>query len=241
MRPSDLPPPEYYAHGTRARYVAGCRCPPCRASNVAYYHERQRRGKELAAQIVAPERSVSQTWTARDGTKRERQYRRACPGPGDGVQCPKRAHLRKDSKGGVCGYCRGLLVWNGLVDARSARRHLRTLSRRGVGYKSVATATDVSRTVIADILSGRKRQIRARTAKRILAVTPDALADHALVPAKRTWRLVGRLREEGFTKGEISRRLGHKRLALQIGKERVLARTALAIEKLYRLTVEVPT
>ena len=51
MRPPDLPPPEHYAHGTRARYVSGCRCPPCRASNVAYYHERQRRGKELAAKI----------------------------------------------------------------------------------------------------------------------------------------------------------------------------------------------
>jgi hypothetical protein len=179
VRPSDLPPPEHWPHGVRARYVSGCHCDDCKRAAREYEHTRAL------------------------------------------------ARIRGD--------------WNGLVGVRPARRHLQALSRRGVGYKTVAIASDVSRTVIADILSGSKKQVRARTAKRILAVTPDAIADHALVPAKRTWQLVGRLRKEGFTKAAIAQRIGHKMPALQIGKERVLARTALAVEKLYRLTVEVPS
>lgn len=36
-RPADLPAEEErYAHATRARYVAGCRCEPCREANNAY-------------------------------------------------------------------------------------------------------------------------------------------------------------------------------------------------------------
>jgi hypothetical protein len=179
VRPTDLPAPEHWPHGVRARYTSGCRCEECRRAAREYAH-----GRALA-------------------------------------------RIRGD--------------WNGLVDARPIRRHLRALSRRGVGHRSVAAASDVSHTVIVEILSGKKKQVRARTAKRVLAVTPDAIADHALVSAKSTWWRVGRLRYEGFTKAAIARRLGHKMPALQIGKERVLARTALAIEKLYRLAVEVPT
>lgn len=233
MRPLGLPPPERHAHGTRSRYVSGCRCAECRAANTRYYHERQARAKALAAQITVDGGPVEQVWTAPDGTKRVRVYKRACPGPGGGVYCPRSSHLRKDSKGGVCGVCRELLVWNGNVWAGDVRTHLRKLSRAGVGYKAVAAACDVSKTVLLQVLTGRKKLVRLRTAQRVLAVTKEAIADHALVNAAPTWRLVEQMLEAGLTKGAIARRLGCERAALQIQKTRVLARTAFAVKRLH--------
>lgn len=232
-RPPDLPPPEHYAHGTRARYVAGCRCTPCRASNTRYYHERQARAKALAAAIDVDAGPVEQLWTAPDGTKKVRVYKRACPGPGGGVLCPRSSHLRKDSKGGVCRACRELLVWNGNVWAADVRAHIRKLGRAGVGYKSVAEACDVAFSIVQGVMSGRKKFVRLRTAQKILAVTRDAVADHALVDAAPTWKLVDELYRGGFTLGEIALRLGHKRAALQIGKARVLAKTAHQVKRLH--------
>lgn len=41
-RPLDLPPADAYEHGTRARYVGGCRCASCRAANSRYGSSRVR-------------------------------------------------------------------------------------------------------------------------------------------------------------------------------------------------------
>ncbi len=171
MRPHDLPPAERYQHGTRARYVTGCRCSPCRAANSEYA-----------------------------------RYR---------------AKVRDED-------------WNGLVDAAPARRHLRKLSAAGVGYKSVGDACDVARSTLAEVLTGKKTQLRARTAKAILAVSAKAVADHALVDAAPLWRRIAELQCEGFTKAELARRLGFKREAIQFGKRRVLARTVQRVERFYQ-------
>ena len=240
-RPADLPAAEAYEHGTRARYVTGCRCAECRAANTRAYHEHQARAVAAAVELApVPPAPAPQLWTAPDGSKRLRTYARACPGV-DGAPCPNRSHLRKDSKGGVCGRCRELLVWNGLVDARPVLRHLRKLSRKGVGYKAVADAADVGRTTLVEILSGRKRTIRRQAERRVLAVTVEAIADHALVDGAPTWKLLHELIARGLRKGEIAQRLGMQRAALQIGKERVLARTAYAVARLHRvLSVPAP-
>jgi hypothetical protein len=230
--------PERYPHGTRARYVAAkCRCDLCRAANTAYYHQRQAVAKAAAAEVAPVAGEAPQIWTAPDGTKRERWYKRACPGPGGGVPCPRGAHLRKDSTGGVCSTCRELLVWNGNVWAGEVRAHLRKLSRLGVGYKSVAAACDVPTSILAAVLSGQKKYVRKRTADRVLAVTKDAAADHACIDAGPTRRLVQEMIERaGLTRGEIAQRLRCERPALQIGRgphAKVLARTALAVRKLH--------
>jgi len=74
-------------HGTRLKYMGGCKCMLCRAANSRYEAER-------------------------------------------GV-------ARKNGD------------WNGIVDARAARRHILKLSKAGVGYKSVADAASVAHTVVA--------------------------------------------------------------------------------------------
>ncbi|EQD38297.1 hypothetical protein B2A_11520, partial [mine drainage metagenome] len=133
-------------HGDRLRYMAGCRCLPCRCANARYEQQRlaaRRRGE-----------------------------------------------------------------WNGLVPAGPVRAHLRKLSAAGVGYKTAADAASVARSGVEKIVLGQRRKIRAQTAKRLLAVTPAARADHSTVPAGRTWRLINQLLEEGFSKARLARELG---------------------------------
>jgi hypothetical protein len=235
MRPVDLPNEDAFPHGTRSRYVVGCRCDECRAANLAAYHELQRKAKEAAIEVHASAAGPQeQTWTAPDGTKKIRVYSRSCPGV-NGEPCSVRAHLRKDSTGGICGICRLKLVWNGLVSAAPARRHLIKLSVQGVGYRAVADSCDVGKTTLQEILQGTKTKIRAKSLKEILAVDASAIADHALVPAGPTTKIVEKLLVDGFTRGGISKRIGNKTPALQIKKDYVLAKTAYRIKKLYNL------
>lgn len=246
-RPVDLPYADHFQEmpcGTRAKYVAvHCRCPKCRAANAAYVKSRDLLAKTAARDIehlFPVVQHAPQVWTAPDGTKRIRLYQRACRGV-NGEPCRCGAHLRKDSSGDVCCRCRPRLAaaWNGLVSADAVRRHLKTLSRQGVGYKSVAIAADVSRTVLFDILFRDKPHLRAQSARRVLAIDRDAIADHALVSAGRTWQRLNRLLDEGFTKTELARRLGStaRKPSLQFKGRYILAKTAARVERFYRIVM----
>lgn len=124
--------------------------------------------------------------------------------------------------------------WNGVIDAGPVRAHILALSRQGIGRRSVAEAARVSLSIVEKVRRGEKRRMRAEAARRILAVDVGARADGASVPAGGTWRLVGSLLEEGFTRTRLARELGFAGPGLQLGRERVLARTALAVERLHR-------
>lgn len=175
MKPPDLPTAAQLACGTRAKYISGCRCLPCRAANSRY-------------------------------------------------EC-ERAAARKAGD------------WNGLVPAGRARAHLLKLSRRGVGRRAVQAACDVALTILQEVHSGRKTQIRRRTETRILAVTVDALSDGALIPAAHTHALIQRLLEEGFTRAELARRLGYRSPKLQLNTPKVTAKNAARVERFYRLVM----
>jgi hypothetical protein len=124
--------------------------------------------------------------------------------------------------------------WNGLVPAKKAQRHINKLSRQGVGRRSIAACSDVSETVIFDIKSGSKTQIRARTERQILAVTKEMLADGAYVPATETWELLNGLLAEGYTKRALAKALGYESHALQLNKHQVTVRNAADVKKVYR-------
>jgi hypothetical protein len=136
-------------------------------------------------------------------------------------------------------YERGRLVarkagdYNGIVSAEKARQHILKLRKKGVGRKAVYAASDVALSILRAISSGEKKQIRARTERKILAVTPACREDGALVSAKPTWRLVALLLEEGFTKLRIARELGQKGRGLQLGKKQITVRNAARVERLY--------
>lgn len=227
MRPADLPPADSWPHGVRARYVSGCRCNACRAANTAYARQRA----ATALRVVA-ELDVQQD--AGELARGKRTYRRACPGLPRRRGCTFGSYLRRDSKGGLCAACRQEAAADRVVSAARARRHLAALSRQGIGRRAVAAASDVGETAISEITRGAKRQIRSSTERALLEVTADALADHATIDAADTWALVSELLEAGWSKAELARRLGYERPALQLGSERVLARTALRVRRLHR-------
>lgn len=123
--------------------------------------------------------------------------------------------------------------WNGLVDATKARQHLLALRKKGVGRDAVHAASDVAVSVIADVSTGAKTRIRARTERKILAVTAACRNDGALVSAAKTWRLIAQLLEEGFTKQRLAEELGFKTRKLQLSRKQVTARNAARVERLY--------
>lgn len=174
MRPASLPAPERYPHGTRARYVAGCRCEPCAEENRAY------------------------------------------------------ARLR----GKLCRGGEG----NGLVPVVAVLAHLRKLSKAGVGRRRIAVLARVPPSTIGKIRKGARVSIRRATEARILAVGPEGAQGAALVPAGPTWKKIRRLLAEGFTKTDLAARLGSKGKtpALQLKGDRILARNAHAVSRLYR-------
>lgn len=123
---------------------------------------------------------------------------------------------------------------NGLTDAAPVRAHLEALSAAGVGKRAVHAACDVSLSVIQDVRSGAKTQIRARTARRILAVDVGAIGDRALVSAKETNAHLRELRRLGLTKTEIAARLGSEAAvpSLQLKSSQVTAINAFKVKKL---------
>jgi hypothetical protein len=127
-------------------------------------------------------------------------------------------------------------LWNGIVSARRVRRYLRKLSRAGIGYKQAAKNAGVAKTTLAEVLRGTRRQLRALTEKRVLEFGARAVADGGLTDAAATWRRIGWLLDEGFTKREIARRLGSKAKtpALQIHRGFVTGRTLRKVEALWR-------
>lgn len=161
-------------HGTRIRYVAGCRCLPCRAANSNYEHQR--------------------------------------------------ADRRKAGAG------------NQLVPAGRARAHLSTLSHNHIGRRSVARLSGVSAGVLWSIRAGRRRRIRKQTERRILQVTVRLAQANTLVKAGPTWKRIDRLLHEGFSKGELARRLGFSRL--RMGKFWTTAERAGRVAKFYKQIME---
>lgn len=123
--------------------------------------------------------------------------------------------------------------WNGIVDAKKARQHLLALRKKGVGRDAVHAASDVAVTVIGEIARGTITRIRARTERKILAVTAACREDGALVSAAQTWRLIAQLLEEGFTKQRLAEELGFKTRKLQFSKKQITVRNAARVERLF--------
>lgn len=122
--------------------------------------------------------------------------------------------------------------WNGMVPADRARNYMKHLSVQGVGRRAIAEASDVAHSVLNEIRSGRKTQIRALTERKILAVTVDMALDRAIIPAGPTWKLVDALLAAGFTKKLLAQRLGY-RGTLQISRKAVTVKNAARVRRLH--------
>lgn len=209
--------------------MAGCRCDACKSANVRHYHERQRK-------IAEQESEVRPSGPPIPGTliRAGRVYKiLRCPGA-NGKRCvvKGKAWLRGAE---VCRLCVArATVWDGLVPADRARKHLLDLQAKGVGTRSIAAACSVGRTALKKILDG-KEKIRFGTEKQILSVNAAALADGAPVDATEANQLITAMLLRGFKKNELARLLGStaKTPSLQLGEEPTM--TLANSEKVKRL------
>lgn len=130
--------------------------------------------------------------------------------------------------------CRRRGERNGLVSAERARQHLLWLSSRGVGHKTAADAAKVAASTVSKVVYGQRLKIRERTERQLLAVTPQAAADRALVDAAPTWRLLDELIDSGYPRARLaSLLLGRPVRALQVSRKLVQVRTADAVRRLH--------
>lgn len=123
--------------------------------------------------------------------------------------------------------------WNGIVPADQVRDHLIELSERGIGRRTVADITGICQSTLGYIKTGKRKNLRAMNAKKILAVGLDVLNDASVISARKTHEQIAWLVKEGFTKKEIAKRLGYKSPALQFYKKRITARNAIKIERFH--------
>lgn len=128
--------------------------------------------------------------------------------------------------------------WNGIVSADKARRHIKKLSKLGVGRRAIQAATDVADTILSEIRSGTRKNIRARTERLILAVTTDVRGEACLVPAGPTWALIDDLIAAGYTKSEIALGIGRKTPALQLDKTTITLRNEAAVKRLHARLIQ---
>lgn len=105
-----------------------------------------------------------------------------------------------------------------LIDATEVRDHLRWLSAKGVGRRTVAQVTGLSNSAIAELSSGRRTMTTPATADRILNVgllhRPDG-SDGARVPSEPVRRMVDELVALGYSRAALARMLGYRSRALQ--------------------------
>lgn len=165
-------------HGTRSKYVAGCRCEPCTVASREYNREWQRHQRRVAY----------------------------------GIEEAREA----------------------FVDATEAREHLRWLRSQGVGMRAVCDATGLSRSALQKIVTGKRTRITPRLADKILAVPRGVARPAAVIDATETWRLIDDLIYLGYPKVRIAKALGQRGPGLQVGRDRVLRRTADRIAEIHR-------
>jgi hypothetical protein len=121
------------------------------------------------------------------------------------------------------------------VPADAVRAHLLELSRQNIGRRAVSDATDIPDVALYRIIKGESDRIRRSQAERIMAVDASVIADHALVPATETRRLLREIIRLGFTRTSVAARLGStaKVPTLQYTRGAVLAITERRVRRLH--------
>jgi WhiB family redox-sensing transcriptional regulator len=112
------------------------------------------------------------------------------------------------------------------------------LAKAGVGLKTVAAVSGVSTGALSKLVYGKRgrapsRRIRPDTMARILAVTPNAAADGARVPAAPIWALIDEMIAAGVPRVRIAEHIGQTGPGLQLGHDMVSAAHARTIRALH--------
>jgi hypothetical protein len=124
-------------------------------------------------------------------------------------------------------------IRNPIVSAMRARRHLMKLKRRGIGVMVLSEASGINKRTLEKIRSGQSKNIRLLREQEILSLSELHVSDFSLIPADRVWRIVDKLKAEGFTYKQIEERSGVNYRIMWARKPCVRAKTKMRIEKFY--------
>lgn len=129
-----------------------------------------------------------------------------------------------------------------LVNASKARQWLGFLRSQGVGIEAIVDASDLPRSTVHGIRSGRIKRITRETEAQVLRTTQGARAPGALEPNDRIRRYLDHLRDEGFTWRAIGEgcKVHRRTLSTIHRRPRIEVATRIKVERFYRLRVEVP-
>lgn len=116
------------------------------------------------------------------------------------------------------------------VDATPAVDHLKWLAERGIGTRTIAAASDVSRSTLRELRLGTRTRVRRDTLDRLLAVGTHRAK---LVDAGPTWALLDELHAHGFTWTRIADELGYRSRTVQLKRTRVRASNARRVAEVH--------
>lgn len=152
MRPADMPThaelveryPEKHTHGTRVRYMAGCKCVPCRAAASRYEQLRQRiRNDGLADDLVPATKARNRlAWLRRHGiglrtVARVGGVSRSVLAK---IRSGEREQVRHETERAIFGVTKNATALGVYVDARQAWQRVRWLLAHGWSKARIARA-----------------------------------------------------------------------------------------------------
>lgn len=152
--------------------------------------------------------------------------------PRNGCRCvPCRSATVLYEKRRVAARARGE---DAFVDATAAREHLAALRAAGMGTRSAAAASGVSRNQVVRIAAGRVTAIRPETSAAILTLARTDVHDGATVDAAATVELIDDLLARGYTRARLAELLGYRSPSLQLGRSgRVTRANARRVARLW--------
>lgn len=179
MRPADLPPVSRWAdrpHGTRLRYLAGCKCVQCRAANSRYEtHRLRERAKGRGNGIVpaAPARAHVAALGAKGmGYKRVAAAARVAVSVVALISSGRKTHIRQQTERRILG-----VRWQPALGARLDAGPTWVLLREliAAGYPKVRLARWMGQR--GPGLQVSRRQVSVRTALKVRALHRRLLAE----------------------------------------------------------------
>ncbi len=169
MRPADLPGPDHHPHGTRARYVNGCRCGGCRAANSEYERLRYRQrklGRAEPGHLVAATRARRHLLALRAAGTGRRAVAEASGVPAStvaDVASGKKLHLRASTEARLLAV-EPVVQGGTLVPAGPTAALLADLERRGWTEAELAARMGL---VDGRLQLNRAGKVLARTAQQV--------------------------------------------------------------------------
>lgn len=224
-------------HGDRLRYIAGCRCLPCKRANSAY--EAQRKIARAAGDWnglvpAAPARShIEQMAKIGIGRRSVAAASDVAESILSLIKSGTKTQIRARTERAILAVTEGAAADSALVPAKDTWKLINRLLKDGHTKTSLAHRLGGK----SPALQVKKDFVTVRTAHQVERL----YAQLRSTCAKRTMALIEGLKGDGYTMRQIEQRLaalataaGEETPTLEARNGRIAARTATLVERLYQ-------